>query len=214
MSRSLRRGALAATAIVFSIASLSACGAGQGAQTLKIRPDNAATSVGDIQIQNANVVTQPELDAEGPAVVVATLFNNGTKKQTLDSVTLDGAGPVKLHPAKGDGPLTVPAGGKLILGGDGNASAVIEKGREAAKDGDVQKVVFKFSETGDIELPALVVPATSYFKGYGPSELPALPSTQPSGSASGSPSATTSGSPSGSATTGGQESGAPGNTEG
>ena len=43
VSRSLRRGALAAAAIVFSIASLAACGAGNDAQTLEVKPDNAAT---------------------------------------------------------------------------------------------------------------------------------------------------------------------------
>ncbi|MEE1810220.1 DUF461 domain-containing protein [Streptomyces sp. BE133] len=191
MSRSLRHGALAATAIAFSIASLSACGAGNDAATLKIRPDTAATTSGDISIQNANVITQPERNAEGPAVVSATLFNNGTKQQTLDSVTLPGtSAAVKLHAAKGAGPVVVPAGGRVVLGGEGNASAVIENSREAAQAGNVQPVVFKFSSTGEIPLGAFVVPATSYFQGFGPSSLPATPaqspetSTTPSGAAS------------------------------
>lgn len=71
MSSSLRRGALAAAAIAFSIASLAACGAGHNAQTLEIKPDNAATSVGDIKVQNAVVITQPDLESTGPAVVSA-----------------------------------------------------------------------------------------------------------------------------------------------
>ncbi|GGT46682.1 DUF461 domain-containing protein [Streptomyces atratus] len=189
MSRSLRHGALAATAIAFSIASLSACGAGNDAATLKIRPDTAATTSGDISIQNANVITQPERNAEGPAVVSATLFNNGTKQQTLDSVTLPGtSAAVKLHAAKGTGPVVVPAGGRVVLGGEGNASAVIENSREAAQAGNVQPVVFKFSSTGEIPLDAFVVPATSYFQGFGPSSLPVAQSpatsTTPSGTAS------------------------------
>ncbi|AXE79253.1 DUF461 domain-containing protein [Streptomyces atratus] len=189
MSRSLRHGALAATAIAFSIASLSACGAGNDAATLKIRPDTAATTSGDISIQNANVITQPERNAEGPAVVSATLFNNGTKQQTLDSVTLPGtSAAVKLHAAKGAGPVVVPAGGRVVLGGEGNASAVIENSREAAQAGNVQPVVFKFSSTGEIPLGAFVVPATSYFQGFGPSSLPVAQSpatsTTPSGAAS------------------------------
>lgn len=110
MSRSLRHGALAATAIVFSIASLTACGAGNDAATLKVRPDTAATTIGDISVQNANVVTQPEHSAEGPAVVSATLFNSGTKPQTLEAVTLPGSSAsVQLHAAKGAGPVVVPA---------------------------------------------------------------------------------------------------------
>ncbi|WP_406013856.1 DUF461 domain-containing protein [Streptomyces sp. NBC_00984] len=187
MSRSLRHGALAATAIVFSIASLAACGAGNDAATLKVRPDTAATTIGDISVQNANVVTQPERTAEGPAVVAATLFNNGTKAQTLEAVTLPGSSAsVQLHAAKGAGPVVVPAGGSVVLGGKGNASAVIENGREAAQAGNVQPVVFKFSSTGEIPLGVFVVPATSYFTDSGPSTLPApkkSPGATPTGSA-------------------------------
>ncbi|WP_406094216.1 DUF461 domain-containing protein [Streptomyces sp. NBC_01013] len=203
MSRSLRHGALAATALVFSIAALSACGAGKDAQTLGVRPDNAATSSGDIQIQNANVVTQPERDAEGPAVVTATLFNNGPTAETLDAITLQGSsGSVKLHAAKGSGPVVVPAGGQVILGGAGNAAAVIDNGHEATQVGNVQPLVFKLSRTGAISIGASVVPANSFFKGFGPSSLPQVPKkpgqspeASPSGSASRTPGAS-SGSPS------------------
>lgn len=207
MSRSLRHGALAATAIAFSIAALSACGAGKNAQTLEVRPDNAATSVGAIKIQNANVVTQPERGAKGPAVVIATLFNNSAKAETLNGIALTGtSASVQLHPAKGTGPLVVPAGGRVVLGGKGNAAAVIENGSEAAQNGNVQNLVFKFSESGDIPLGATVVPATSYFKGFGPSALPELPNATVSNSADATPSGsatetpgTPSGTPSGSA---------------
>ncbi|MGW7201327.1 DUF461 domain-containing protein [Streptomyces chryseus] len=199
MSRSLRRGALAATAIVFSIASLAACGAGNDAQTLGVRPDNAATAVDDVKIQNATIVTQPKLDAEGPAVVTGMVFNNGSKAEKLEAITLPGtSAKVKLKPAKGSGPLTVPAGGSLLLGGEGNASAVIENGREAAKDGDAQPVRFELSETGTVELRAFVVPATHYFKDVGPTELP-KPAQTPSGSATATPSGTPTGSATGEA---------------
>lgn len=195
MSRSLRHGALAATAIVFSIASLTACGAGHDAASLNVRPDSAATTSGDISIQNANVITQPERNAEGPAVVSATLFNNGVKPQTLDAVTLPGtSAAVELHAAKGSGPVVVPAGGSVVLGGKGNASAVIANGREAAQAGNVQPVVFKLSSTGEISLGASVVPATSYFTGFGPSSLPVAPTGTPSASASGTPGAPAAGS--------------------
>ncbi|MEU5714914.1 DUF461 domain-containing protein [Streptomyces sp. NPDC020403] len=189
MSRSLRHGALAATALVFSIASLSACSAGNDAQTLQVRPDNAATAVENIKIQNASIVTQPEPGAEGPAVVNATLFNEGPKAQVLEAVKLPGTNAkVALHAAKGSGPIEVPAGGRVILGGKGNASAVIENGRQAGSDGDVQNVVFTLSETGDVELGALVVPATSFFESFGPSTLPS-PKPTPSGSTSETPGA-------------------------
>ncbi|MGA5039488.1 DUF461 domain-containing protein [Streptomyces capoamus] len=196
MSSSLRRGALAASALVFSIASLAACGAGNDSQTLEIKPDNAATSVGDIKVQNAVVITQPDLHATGPAAISATLFNGGRTDQTLQSVTVAGSGTsVELKPAKGQS-LTVPAGGSLVLGGKGNASAILPNGREAVQDGNAQKVTFTFSKTGEVSLRAYVVPATSYFDKWGPSEVPSASAS----ASSGAPGAT----PSGSAPAGGK----------
>ncbi|MET8766641.1 DUF461 domain-containing protein [Streptomyces sp. NPDC004658] len=195
MSSSLRRGALAASAIVFSIASLAACGAGNNAQTLEIKPDNAATSVGDIKIQNALVITQPDLKSTGPAVISATLFNSGRTDQTLQSITLDGSGTsAQLKPAKGQS-LTVPAGGSLILGGKDNASATLPSGREAVQDGNAQKITFTLSKTGQVSLRAFVVPATSYFDKWGPSQIPSAPAGAPAATPSGSASASGSGKP-------------------
>ncbi|BDH03110.1 MULTISPECIES: DUF461 domain-containing protein [Streptomyces] len=192
MSSSLRRGALAASAIAFSIASLAACGAGNNAQTLEIRPDNAATHVGAIKVQNALVITQPDAKASGPAAVAATLFNDGATDQTLQSIAVAGSDEkVELKPAKGQ-KLTVPAHGRLVIGGKDNASAILANGRESVQNGNAQKVTFTFSKTGAVSLRAFVVPATSYFTGWGPSEVPSAPAAATS-SPSGSPSA--SGSP-------------------
>ncbi|MGW1796278.1 DUF461 domain-containing protein [Streptomyces sp. NPDC001984] len=171
MSSSLRRGALAASAIAFSIASLAACGAGNDSQTLQIKPDNAATSVGAIKVQNAIVITQPDLQSTGPAVISATVFNTGTTPQTLQSIAVPGTNKTAdLSPAKGQS-LTIPAGGRLIIGGKDNASAVLASSRESIQDGNAQKITFTFSETGDVSLRAFVVPAESYFTGWGPSEI-------------------------------------------
>ncbi|MEV6169091.1 DUF461 domain-containing protein [Streptomyces sp. NPDC051954] len=212
MSSSLRRGALAAAAIAFSIASLSACAAGNNAQTLEVKPDNAATTVGDIKIQNAVVITQPDAESTGPAAVAATLFNSGDTAQTLDSITVDGAGTAKLTPAKGKN-FSIPAGGSLILGGKDNASAVLSGSSEAMRDGDVQKTTFTFSTTGDVSLQAFVVPAESYFSSWGPTEVPAAPggsspsSQKPGEGTSGSPTDTATGTPAESET--GAQSGTP-----
>ncbi|MVO87961.1 copper chaperone PCu(A)C [Streptomyces sp. p1417] len=203
MSRSLRRGAIAATALAFSLASLTACGAGNNAETIEIKPDNAATAVGDIKIQNAMIITQPDRESTGPAVVAATVFNNGDTPQTLDAITVDGAGKkAELTPAKGEkkgkgGGLTIPAGASVTIGGKDNASAVLPSSREAVKDGNAQPVTFAFSKTGDVKLKTFVVPAESYFKKWGPSELPEAPDGKPSKGASGKPSGKPSGSPTG-----------------
>ncbi|MFI0241967.1 DUF461 domain-containing protein [Streptomyces sp. NPDC016845] len=189
MSSSLRRGALAAAAIAFSIASLAACGAGNNAQTLEVKPDNAATAVGDIKIQNATVITQPDRDADGPAVVTATLFNNGSTDQTLDSVKLDGVDTAaELTGAKGGSKITVPAGESVVLGGKNNASAELPNSDAAVLDGNAQLITFGFSKTGDVKLRGFVVPAESYFEKWGPTKAPATPNegTKPSTSASSS----------------------------
>ncbi|MFF4750760.1 DUF461 domain-containing protein [Streptomyces sp. NPDC002514] len=177
MSSSLRRGALAASAIVFPIALLAACGAGNNSQTLEIKPDNAGVKVGDIKVQNAIVVTQPDLQSTGPAVVAATIFNNGSTDQTLQSITVAGLNKsAQLTPAKGRS-LTIPAHGSLILGGKNNASAVLPSSREAIQDGNAQKVTFTLSETGDVSLRAFVVPAERYFASWGPSTIPSPSAT-------------------------------------
>ena len=181
MSSSLRRGALAAAAIAFSIASLAACGAGGDAQTLEVKPDNAAAKVGNLKVQNVTVITQPDARATGPAVIAATLFNNGDTAQTVDSITLPNVGQTaEIKPAKGSGKIVVPAHGSVVLGGKGNASAVLPNGSAAVQNASVRKVTFTFSETGAVSLSAFVVPAESYFKGWGPSEIPTgAPSTSP-----------------------------------
>ncbi|EFF91736.1 MULTISPECIES: hypothetical protein [Streptomyces] len=194
MSSSLRRGALAAAAIAFSIASLAACGAGNDAQTLEVKPDNAAVTVGTIKVQNAVVITQPGTQTKGPAVISATIFNNDDHAQTLDAIRVDGDGTAQLTPAqgKGNGKLTVPAGGSLIIGGKGNASAALPSPGGNVADGNAQKITFTFSKTGDVSLRAFVVPAESYFDKWGPSNMPAAPGASPSASASKSASASAS----------------------
>ncbi|MFB7593652.1 DUF461 domain-containing protein [Streptomyces sp. NPDC056160] len=189
MSSSLRRGALAAAAIAFSIASLAACGAGNNAQTLEVKPDNAGARVGDIEVQNAVIITQPGTQTKGPAVVSVTLFNNGTAPQTLDAIRVDGDGTAQITPAQGKGKLTVPAHGSVVVGGKGNASAALANPGPGVKDGNAQKVTFSFSKAGDVSLRAFVVPATSYFDKWGPSSIPAAPGAPggPSPSGSGKP---------------------------
>lgn len=186
MSSSLRRGALAAAAIAFSIASLAACGAGNDAQTLEVKPDNAAITVGDIKVQNALIITQPGTQTKGPAVVSATLFNNGKDPQTLDAVRLDGGGTVQITPASGKGKLTVPAHGSVVLGGKGNASAALSNPGPSVQDGNAQKITFSFSKAGDVSLRAFVVPAESYFDKWGPSNIPAAPGATASAAATAS----------------------------
>ncbi|MBW8820871.1 MAG: DUF461 domain-containing protein [Streptomyces sp.] len=202
MSSSLRRGVLAAAAIAFSVTALSACAAGNNAQTLEVKPDNAETSVGGIRLQNVVVITQPTTQAsgetKGPAVVSASVFNNTGTAQTLDAVRIEGGGSAEITPAKGKGRVTVPAHGSVLLGGKGNASAVVTEIGESVADGNAQKVTFTFSTTGDVSLRAFVVPADSYYTKWGPSAVPSAPQTSPKPTGSATPTGTAT--PSGSGT--------------
>ncbi|MGY1498901.1 DUF461 domain-containing protein [Streptomyces sp. QTS52] len=196
MSSSLRRGALAASALAFSVATLAGCAAGNNAQTLEVKPDNAATTVGDIKLQNVVVITPSELESTGPAAVSATVFNTGDTAQTLESITVPGTGKTaELKPAEGKD-LSIPAGGSLVIGGENNASAVLPSSREAVQDGNAQKITFAFSKTGDVSLRAFVVPAEGFYASWGPTEAPA-DTASPSASTSGEPATSASPSPSG-----------------
>ncbi|MFF0729764.1 hypothetical protein [Streptomyces sp. NPDC004134] len=155
-SSSIRRGTLAATALALSLAALTACGAGNNAETLKINPDNARVTAGSIKIQNAVVIT-PADEADGPAAVSARIFNNGDRDQTLDRLTLaDGGQELELSGENGRGGVVVPAGGSVMLGGEGHASAVLPDGHDAGH-GATKKLAFEFSQEGEVRLAAFIV---------------------------------------------------------
>lgn len=202
MSSSLRRGALAATTLALAAVSLTACGAGNDAQTLEVKPDNAATHVGDIKVQNANVVT--DTHGSGEATVTARIFNDGAKDQTLKGVSVSGHR-TELSPAKGERKLVVPAGGSLALGGRNEASALLTDAKRAGvKDGNAQPVTFDLSRTGAIKLKAAVFPAEGSYKTVGPSSSPSSQGPKPGGSESGKPGKPGEENPSSSATAGEQ----------
>ncbi|MGK5533233.1 DUF461 domain-containing protein [Streptomyces sp. URMC 129] len=187
MSSSLRRGSAAAF-FAFSIAALTACGAGNGAETGKVKPDNAAAQVDDIKIQNVNVIL-PE-SGDGPGAISARLFNEGTEDQTLESIALPGSGGrVELIPAEGEDAVVVPAGGSVGLGsGDGDAAAYLEDPADTdVALGNAQHVVFTLSETGEIGLHARVVPDTGIYQGEWGPETAGTPSPTPSAEDTGTP---------------------------
>ncbi|MFI0943833.1 DUF461 domain-containing protein [Streptomyces sp. NPDC021020] len=179
MVRSFRRGALAAAVVALSAASLAACAAGNQAETLKVKPDNPAGSKGDIQVQNAFVLTDPN----GPAAVTARLFNNGDSPQTLDSVNIVSGPSAQLSGADGAGSITVPAHGTVLVGGKGNPSGVVNGGQEQLQNGSFQNAVFTFSGTGQVPVKIQVLPAASYFAPYGPGSLPTTEAPTPTDTA-------------------------------
>jgi hypothetical protein len=166
VSSSLRRGVLAAAVIAFPITALAACGAGHNAATDEVRPDNAWAEVEDIKVQNV-IVIMPD-DGDGIAGITARLFNNGADDQTLEAIRLPGTGEtVELAPAEGESGVVIPAGGELALGGEGNASALIQDAAAGGVAlGNAQHLVFDLSETGGITLYARVVGDSDDFDHY------------------------------------------------
>ncbi|MGC0418448.1 hypothetical protein [Embleya sp. AB8] len=167
MSRSLRRGALAATvAVVLPLA--AGCASGKEAETTKIKPDVASTTFGALKIQNVQLVTSDpgkHLVALGGAV-----FNDGGAPETITKVTVDGAGQSL------GGPLTVPAGGAVyLIDRPKGMAADSPQGRvylgplvfpDAAKvePGSFHKVTFAFGTAGETSLDVSVHSPSSYYE--------------------------------------------------
>ncbi|MEW1907085.1 DUF461 domain-containing protein [Kitasatospora sp. NPDC085895] len=208
MSRSLRRGAVAAI-VLAAVLPLSACAAGNQAETLQIKPDNAATSVGqNLRLNNVLLVTAKgaSSDEAGPVNLTVNIANTGSAPEVLQSVSVEGAGNATFTDAKGAevSEITIPAGGSVLIGGEGQpavhlSSAKLPLGGYADTD-------FTFKTAGKVGLPVGVVPAEGLYASFGPKapEVSAKPSASASASATatatGSPSAPASGSPSATAT--------------
>ncbi|MFJ5123228.1 MULTISPECIES: DUF461 domain-containing protein [unclassified Kitasatospora] len=191
MSRSLRRGSIAAIAAL-AIVSLSSCAAGNTPETLEIKPDNASATLGTtLRLNNIVVVTGDESSGEhtGPANVTVNISNTGTEPAELQSITVgNGAGAV-FADDKG-APLSsivVPAGGAVLLGGSGNPSAKVAS--VSVNVGGFVPTAFAFKDGSKVETQAAVSPNKGLYKGWGPTAGPAAAPSK----AAGSPAATTPG---------------------
>ncbi|KQV18740.1 MULTISPECIES: hypothetical protein [unclassified Kitasatospora] len=202
MSRSLRRGAIAVIALA-AILPLSACAAGNTPETLQIKPDNAATSIGDnLKLNNIVVVTAAGSSSEhaGPAQLAVNISNTGPTAETLQSVIVGEGVTATFTDAKGAAlsEIVIPAGSAVAIGSEGQpvakfASAKLEVGGFAP-------TAFSFAKAGKVGVRAQVHPATGVYEGYGPAtDHVASPSASASASPSASASASASAGASGSA---------------
>ncbi|MER7702982.1 DUF461 domain-containing protein [Kitasatospora sp. NPDC097605] len=178
MSRSLRRGSIAALAAL-AIASLSSCAAGNTPATLQIKPDNAAATLGtDVRLNNIVVVTGDESSGEhtGPANVTVNISNSGPEALELQSITVAGSAPAAFTDDKG-APLTsisIPAGGAVLLGGPGNPTAKVAS--VTVNVGGYVATSFTFKNHDKVETEAQVSPNKDLYKGFGPTAPAAVPS--------------------------------------
>ncbi|MFC1420093.1 DUF461 domain-containing protein [Streptacidiphilus cavernicola] len=166
MSRSLRRGAVAAV-IIATAPILAACAAGDSAASLKVKPDNAATSIatGDSSLKLNGIVVVTGATGQAPANVTVNIANGGTQPDTLTGVTVNGV------PATLTGDMTVQPQGSLLLGGRGKPSATVPT--LDASPGQNTTVAFTFSSAGSVAVQALIATGTGEYATFAPVPPPA-----------------------------------------
>ncbi|MFD0411068.1 DUF461 domain-containing protein [Kitasatospora sp. NPDC127116] len=173
MSRSLRRGSIAAIAAI-AIASLSSCAAGNTPDTLQIKPDNAAATLGtNLRLNNIVVVTGENTagDYTGAASVVVNIANTANIPAELQSVTVGGAAATFADAAGAPlSSIVVPAGGAVAIGGQGNPSATVASA--TVHVGGFAPTVFTFKDGQKVEAQAGVNPNLGLYSGYGPTTSP------------------------------------------
>ncbi|MFJ6617159.1 DUF461 domain-containing protein [Kitasatospora sp. NPDC091335] len=178
MSRTLRRGSIAAIAAI-AIASLSSCAAGNTPDTLQIKPDNAAATLGaNLRLNNIVVVTGVGTagDYTGAANVVVNIANTATTPAELQSVTVGGAAATFADAAGAPlSTIVVPAGGSVAIGGQGNPSASVTSAKVHV--GGFAPTAFAFKDGQKVEAEAAVNPdagehGLGLYKGFGPTPAP------------------------------------------
>ncbi|MEV8326565.1 DUF461 domain-containing protein [Kitasatospora sp. NPDC127121] len=180
MSRSLRRGSIAAIAAI-AIASLSSCAAGNTPDTLQVKPDNAAATLGtNLRLNNIVVVTGDESSGEhnGPANVTVNIANTGSTPAELQSITVGNGATAAFSDAAG-APLStivVPAGGAVAIGGNGNPSAKVAS--VGVQVGGFTPTSFTFKDGQKVDAQAGVSPNAGLYKGFGPTPAPAAAPTK------------------------------------
>ena len=173
MSRSLRRGAVAAL-IVATAPILAACSAGAGAATLQVKPDVAATSIGSaLKLNGIAVVTAT--DGTARASITTNISNLNSGAETLQSVAVDGT------PATLSGPAVIPAGGSLLLGGPGQVTATTSSLTETP--GQNATLTFTFANAGSVTVQALVNEGTGIYASFAPATPTPTLAVTPSASA-------------------------------
>ncbi|MFJ7245741.1 DUF461 domain-containing protein [Kitasatospora sp. NPDC098652] len=197
MSRSLRRGSIAAIAAL-AIASLSSCAASNTPDTLQIKPDNAAATLGtNLRLNNIVIVTGVGTsgDYTGPANVVVNISNTATTPAELQSITVGNAS-ATLADAAGapQSSIVIPAGSSVAIGGQGNPSASLSAA--AVHIGGFANTTFAFKDGQKVDAQAGVSPDSDkgLYKGFGPTPA-AVPAK------TGSPAATAPATPAAGATT-------------
>ncbi|SDX71140.1 Protein of unknown function [Modestobacter sp. DSM 44400] len=169
MNRALRAAAMGV--LLLTPTALSACSAGQVAQTAEqIRDqDGGQARAGDIAILSARLAypVSGEYQEGGDARLVLAIANNGQTDDTLVSVEGEGFDGVKAtgtgeaapaaSPAAGSGDLDllIPADSNVYVGGDGPVVTLTGLSGSLAP-GQALDVTMTFEEAGEVPVQVLV----------------------------------------------------------
>lgn len=118
--------------------------------------------VGDMQVQDATLVTEPG-GASGTASLVMTLINDGDTPEALLAVSTEPA-----TSSSQQAPITVQPGQSVMVGGA--ASDQVQLTGLNVAPGSYAAVTFSFERSGSETRAVAVVPAVGYYEGYGPAE--------------------------------------------
>ena len=168
--RSRRLAAGLAAVLVAAVPLLSGCFSGQGAstntQSLTPSGDGASTTVGDLTLQNFTLV---KLD--GPdALLIGSVFNNGTVADTLLDVRVDGHAADIPDLVATIEPQSYRSFGYGGLGANGAVEGSAPVSAPAFYDsvftglvGTYVPLEITFENAGLVKMDVLVVPPTGYY---------------------------------------------------
>ncbi|MBF9072254.1 hypothetical protein [Streptacidiphilus fuscans] len=161
MSRTLRRGAVAAVIVAIAPV-LAACSAGSSAATLQVKPNAGATSLSNGQLKVNGVEVVADRLGNAPANVVANIANNESQAETLVSVTVGGTAAT----LSGSGNINTQA--SLILGGPATGTVQATVPTLSQPAGAVIPVTFVFANAGSVTVDAQVQKGTGVYASYAP----------------------------------------------
>lgn len=170
MNRALRAAAMGA--LLFSPVALSACSAGQVAQTAEQIRDTygGQANAGDIAIRQAHLAypVNGEYREGGDARLIVAIANEGRADDTLLSITGDAFDGVEVTGtaataatgastggSSGDLDVPIPADSNVYVGGDGPIVTLTGL-NETLAPGQALDVTMTFAEAGEVPVTVLV----------------------------------------------------------
>lgn len=116
--------------------------------------------LGTLQVQNTTLVA--DASGSGTAALVMTIVNDGQAADALVAASIDQVGS-----GATEGPVVVPAGAAVRVGGPGGEPAIAFTGITQPA-GTYAEVTLTFRDAGSTTAPIAIVPGTGYYADYAP----------------------------------------------